>query len=96
MTGILEGAGASMAPLTRAFAVGSAVLVGLALLAAYAQVANLTALDLLGDWKFLVGVLIGAVIPFMFAALVIGAVGRAAGEIADEARGEVKAKTATD
>jgi len=96
VTGILEGAGASMAPLTRAFAVGSAVLVGLALLAAYAQVANLTALDLLGDWKFLVGVLIGAVIPFMFAALVIGAVGRAAGEIVDEARGEVKAKTATD
>jgi K(+)-stimulated pyrophosphate-energized sodium pump len=94
VTGTLEGAGASIAPIARAFAVGSAVMVALALLAAYAQVANLSALDLLGDWKFLVGILIGAVIPFMFAAIVIGAVSRAAGEAVDEVRSEVKAKAA--
>ena len=65
--------------------IGSAGLTALALLAAYAQAANLDQIDLLRHTT-LVGLLIGAMLPFLFSAMTMRAVGRAAFSIVNEVR----------
>lgn len=86
----LDNAGKAARAVARGFAAGSAALVMLSLLAAYALAANMSGLDLVGNWRFLVGILIGAVVPFVFAAIIIGAVGRAAGEVIEEVRSQFR------
>ena len=61
------------------------MLTALALMAAYASVVGLEAIDLL-DPSVLVGMLIGALMPFLFSALTMGAVGRAAQDMVAEVR----------
>ena len=61
------------------------MLTSLALMAAYAQVVGLRAIDLL-EVSTLVGLLIGALMPFVFSALTMEAVGRAAQDMVQEVR----------
>ena len=70
--------------------IGSAGLTALALLAAYAQAANLDEIDLLRHT--LVGLLIGAMLPFLFSAMTMRAVGRAAFSIEFLTAGGVKCR----
>ena len=92
-TDALDALGNTTAATGKGFAIGSAALTSLALLVAYASVKNPdtgvrlldTGIDLL-DHKTLVGLLIGAMLPFLFSALTMKAVGRAAFSIVNEVR----------
>lgn len=81
----LDSVGNTTAAIGKGFAIGSAALTALALLTAFAQVAGLQFIDLLNP-RVIVGLLVGAMLPFFFSALTMGAVGRAAAEMVDEVR----------
>ena len=76
-TDALDSLGNTTAASGKGFAIGSAVLTSLALMAAYAQAVGLKSIDLL-EVSTLAGLLIGALMPFVFSALTMEAVGRAA------------------
>ncbi|HIM61462.1 MAG TPA: sodium-translocating pyrophosphatase [Dehalococcoidia bacterium] len=86
-TDALDALGNTTAATGKGFAIGSAALTSLALLAAYAVAAGLSedGINLLTHTT-LVGVLIGAMLPFVFSALTMKAVGRAAMAIVNEVR----------
>ncbi len=84
-TDALDSLGNTTAATGKGFAIGSAVLTALALMAAYSQVVNVEAFDLL-DINVLMGLIIGATMPFLFAALTMQAVGRAANAMVQEVR----------
>lgn len=84
-TDALDSLGNTTAATGKGFAIGSAVLTALALMAAYSQATNVTSFDLL-NIRVLMGLLIGAMMPFLFAALTMQAVGRAASAMVEEVR----------
>lgn len=86
ITDSLDSVGNTTAAIGKGFAIGSAALAALALFAAFAQAVGLSKIDLVGDYKFIVGLLIGAVLPFVFSALALNAVGRAAYAVVEEVR----------
>jgi len=81
----LDSVGNTTAAIGKGFAIGSAALTALALLTAFSQVVGIEAVNLL-DPMVIVGLLVGAMLPFFFCALALGAVGRAAGEMVEEVR----------
>ena len=98
-TDALDALGNTTAATGKGFAIGSAALTALALLAAYSVNAGLIEIDpkngkLVADAaginllqpEILVGLVIGAMLPFIFSALTMQAVGRAAQGIVDEVR----------
>jgi len=85
-TDALDALGNTTAATGKGFAIGSAALTSLALLAAYAVAADLDVAINLLDHKTLVGLLIGAMLPFLFSAFTMNAVGRAAFSIVNEVR----------
>lgn len=84
-TDSLDALGNTTAATGKGFAIGSAVLTAMALMAAYGQVIDIDSFDLLQP-KVLIGALIGALLPFLFAGLTMQAVGIAAGHMIDEVR----------
>ncbi len=92
-TDALDALGNTTAATGKGFAIGSATLTALALMATYAIAANLfdggddrkLLLNLM-DHRTLVGLLIGGLLPFIFSALTMQAVGRAAFSIVQEVR----------
>jgi K(+)-stimulated pyrophosphate-energized sodium pump len=84
-TDALDSLGNTTAATGKGFAIGSAVLTALALMAAYVEAAEIESLNLL-DPTMLPGILIGAVLPYVFAALTMTAVGKAAYAIVLEVR----------
>ncbi|MCB0091591.1 MAG: sodium-translocating pyrophosphatase, partial [Caldilineaceae bacterium] len=88
-TDALDSLGNTTAATGKGFAIGSAVLTALALMAAYVGVAQANdpefTLNLL-DPSMVPGILIGAMLPYLFAALTMTAVGKAAYEIVLEVR----------
>ncbi|PZC42989.1 MAG: K(+)-stimulated pyrophosphate-energized sodium pump [Chloroflexi bacterium] len=84
-TDALDSLGNTTAATGKGFAIGSAVLTSLALLAAYAAMTGVTSLDLL-QREVLMGVIVGSTMPFIFAALTMQAVGRAANAMVQEVR----------
>ena len=88
-TDALDSLGNTTAATGKGFAIGSAVLTSLALLAAYMQASGITTLDPFGT-TMLPGLLIGAMLPYLFASLTMTAVGRAAMEIVLEVRRQFK------
>ena len=84
-TDALDALGNTTAATGKGFAIGSAVLTALALMAAYAQVTGIDVLDL-RDTNVLMGLLVGSILPFLFAALTMQAVGRAAMAMVTEVR----------
>jgi K(+)-stimulated pyrophosphate-energized sodium pump len=86
-TDALDSLGNTTAAVGKGFAIGSAVLTALGLLAAFAQSAKLQTASLsLLDPKLLGALTIGAMLPFLFAALTMTAVGKAAMGIVEEVR----------
>lgn len=81
----LDAVGNTTAAIGKGFAIGSAALTALALMAAYGQVAGIQSINLL-DPMVIVGLLIGGMLPFFFCAMTMGAVGKAAGKMVDEVR----------
>lgn len=84
-TDALDSLGNTTAATGKGFAIGSAVLTALALLAAYVTAAKIDNLNILGP-TVLPGLLIGAMMPYLFSALTMLAVGKAAHEIVVEVR----------
>ena len=84
-TDALDSLGNTTAATGKGFAIGSAVLTALALMAAYSEVTNVEAFDL-REVDVLMGLLVGALLPFVFAALTMQAVGRAASAMVEEVR----------
>ena len=86
-TDALDALGNTTAATGKGFAIGSAALTSLALLAAYAEAADILddGINLLNH-KVLVGLLVGAMLPFLFSAFTMKAVGRAAFSIVNEVR----------
>lgn len=87
-TDALDALGNTTAATGKGFAIGSAVLTSLSLLAAFEkEVDPHEKMDLrITDPMVLAGVLIGAMLPFLFAALTMISVGKAAAEIIQEVR----------
>jgi K(+)-stimulated pyrophosphate-energized sodium pump len=81
----LDAVGNTTAAIGKGFAIGSAALTALTLMAAYARVAGIETINIL-DPMVIVGLLVGGMLPFFFCAMTMGAVGRAAGEMVEEVR----------
>ena len=84
-TDALDSLGNTTAATGKGFAIGSAALTSLALMAAYAQAVELTSINLLNHTT-VVGLFIGAMLPFLFSAFTMSAVGRAAYAMVTEVR----------
>ncbi len=79
----LDAVGNTTAAIGKGFAIGSAALTALALFAAFMQQANIPTIDV-SQPIVLGGLLIGAMLPYVFSAMAMGAVGRAAGDMIKE------------
>ncbi|HVW66292.1 MAG TPA: sodium-translocating pyrophosphatase [Candidatus Peribacteraceae bacterium] len=84
-TDALDSAGNTTAAVGKGFAIGSAALTALALFSAFTQAAHLSSIDLTKPFTF-IGLLIGGILPFLFASLTMRAVGRAAFSMIEEVR----------
>ncbi|NFT05529.1 sodium-translocating pyrophosphatase [Clostridium botulinum] len=89
ITDKLDSVGNTTAAIGKGFAIGSAALTALALFASYSQIVNLETINLLNPLT-LVGVLIGGMLPFLFAALTMQSVGKAATQMVEEVRRQFK------
>lgn len=89
ITDTLDSVGNTTAAIGKGFAIGSAALTALALFSSYSQVAGLSDISLL-DPLVIVGLFLGAVLPFIFSALTMDSVGRAADEMIKEVRRQFK------
>ncbi len=85
ITDKLDSCGNTTAAIGKGFAIGSAALTALALFSAFQKTANLESINLI-NVKTVVGLLIGALMPFAIAALTLKAVGRAADKMVTEIR----------
>ena len=84
-TDILDAVGNTTAATDKGFAIASAALTSLALFAAFMGTANITVIDI-SNARVLAGLFVGGMIPFIFSALAISAVGRAAMAMVEEVR----------
>ncbi len=81
----LDAVGNTTAAIGKGFAIGSAALTALALFSAFMQTAKIDSINVANP-KVMAGLLIGGMLPFLFSALAMGAVGRAAKDMIDEVR----------
>jgi K(+)-stimulated pyrophosphate-energized sodium pump len=79
----LDAVGNTTAAIGKGFAIGSAALTALALFAAFMQQAGIEGIDV-SQPNILAGLLIGAMLPYVFSAMAMGAVGRAASDMINE------------
>lgn len=89
ITDKLDSVGNTTAAIGKGFAIGSAALTALALFASYSQVVGLTTIDILNP-KVVAGLFIGGMLPFLFSALTMDSVGRAANQMIEEVRRQFK------
>ncbi len=85
----LDAVGNTTAAIGKGFAIGSAALTALALFAAFMVTADITSIDI-SQPKVMAGLLIGGMLPFVFSAMSMGAVGRAAMDMIQEVRRQFK------
>jgi len=81
----LDAVGNTTAAIGKGFAIASAALTALALFAAFMQQAGITSIDIARP-NVMAGLLVGAMLPFVFSALAMNAVGRAAMAMIQEVR----------
>jgi len=90
-TDALDALGNTTAAVGKGFAVGSAVLTAVSLLTTFTvRVGIVDSLNPISDTFFMPGVLVGAMLPYAFAALTMGAVASAAGAVVNEVRRQLK------
>lgn len=88
-TDALDSVGNTTAAMGKGFAIGSAALTALALFSAFTTTAKITSIDLTKP-LVIVGLFIGGVLPFLFSALTMNAVGLAANDMIKEVRRQFK------
>ena len=81
----LDAVGNTTAAIGKGFAIASAALTALALFAAYMKTAGVLAIDV-SQPRIMAGLLVGGMLPFVFSALSMNAVGRAAMAMIEEVR----------
>jgi K(+)-stimulated pyrophosphate-energized sodium pump len=91
-TDALDSLGNTTAATGKGFAIASAVVTALALMAAYTQAAQIAVIRLL-EPAVIAGLLIGAMLPYVFSAMSMLAVGRAAFEVVNEVRRQFRELT---
>jgi len=84
-TDALDSLGNTTAAIAKGFAIASAAVTALALFNAFTEAVNLDGINI-SHAPVTIGLFIGAMFPFLFAALTMNAVGRAAGKMIDEVR----------
>lgn len=89
ITDKLDSVGNTTAAIGKGFAIGSAALTALSLFVSYAEVANLSSINILSA-SVVVGLLIGGMLPFVFSALTMNSVGKAANKMIEEVRRQFK------
>ena len=78
------------AAIGKGFAIGSAALTALALFVSYAESVKLSSIDIL-DTRVIVGLFIGGMLPFLFSAITMESVSKAAFQMIEEVRRQFKA-----
>lgn len=89
ITDKLDAVGNTTAAIGKGFGIGSATLTSLAFIVSFIEAAKVEIS--LADPKVLIGMLVGAMLPYLFSALTIGSVGRAANKMVDEVRAQYEA-----
>jgi K(+)-stimulated pyrophosphate-energized sodium pump len=89
ITDSLDALGNTTAAIGKGFAIGSAALTALALFVAFTQAANLDVINIT-DPMVVIGVLIGAIVPMLAAAMTMTSVGEAAFQMVEEIRRQFK------
>ncbi|GAB4334204.1 MAG: sodium-translocating pyrophosphatase [Dehalococcoidia bacterium] len=84
-TDALDSLGNTTAATGKGFAIGSAVLTSLALMVTYGVTVGISTIDIL-EVEVMLGLILGGLMPFVFSALTMGAVGRAAMAMVNEVR----------
>ncbi len=85
ITDLLDAVGNTTKATTKGFAIGGAALGALALFVAFAGETGLTSVNLMST-PVVIGLFIGALLPFVFSSMLMLAVGRAAFQIVEEVR----------
>ena len=87
ITDTLDAVGNTTAAMGKGFAIGSAALTALALFVSYAEAVGLNAAGInLLDYKVIVGLFIGGMLPFLFSAMTMDSVSKAAYKMIEEVR----------
>ena len=89
ITDKLDSVGNTTAAMGKGFAIGSAALTALALFVSFSQAVGLTAIDLLTP-DVIIGLFVGGMLPFLFSALTMESVSRAARSMIAEVRRQFK------
>ncbi|MBP1925522.1 K(+)-stimulated pyrophosphate-energized sodium pump [Sedimentibacter acidaminivorans] len=89
ITDKLDSVGNTTAAIGKGFAIGSAALTALALFASYTQVVGITSINLT-EPTVIAGLFIGGMLPFLFSAITMSAVGKAAFAMIEEVRRQFK------
>ena len=89
ITDKLDSVGNTTAAVGKGFAIGSAALTALALFASYTQTVKLSGIDLTKP-SVIAGLFIGGMLPFLFSAMTMDAVGKAAFSMIEEVRRQFK------
>ncbi|MBP3853327.1 MAG: sodium-translocating pyrophosphatase [Erysipelotrichaceae bacterium] len=85
ITDKLDAVGNTTAAMGKGFAIGSAALTALALFVSYSEAVHLKSIDIL-DYKVIIGLFIGGMLPFLFSALTMDSVSKAAYQMIEEVR----------
>ena len=89
ITDKLDAVGNTTAAMGKGFAIGSAALTALALFVSYAEAVKLESIDIL-DSRVIIGMFIGGMLPFLFSALTMDSVSKAAYQMIEEVRRQFK------
>ena len=85
ITDKLDAVGNTTAAMGKGFAIGSAALTALALFVSYAEAVQLKTIDIL-DNRVIIGLFIGGMLPFLFSAMTMSSVSKAAYQMIEEVR----------
>ena len=91
ITDKLDAVGNTTAAMGKGFAIGSAALTALALFVSYAEAVDLKNIDLL-DSRVIIGLFIGGMLPFLFSAMTMESVSKAAYKMIEEVRRQFREK----